>query len=141
MQNVTLAWRVSCRQWVGWRKGLWEGVMEVHAFGQGVVGRARRDVISLLSEKKIPDSPQGIYGGSVRSCFEIPGETSAFVLDTRGLEAFVVVSVWFSRPYEERWGQRVAFYLLRRVHRVSWLLGEGSIKTAVSMKVDEQCVK
>ena len=32
---------------------------------------------------------------------------------------------WFSRPYEERWGQRVAFYLLRRVHRVSWLLGEG----------------
>ena len=95
MQNVTLAWRVSCRQSVGWRKGLWEGVMEVHAFGQGVVGRARRDVIFLLSEKKIPDSPQGIYGGSVRSCFEIPGETSAFVLDTRGLEAFVVVSVGF----------------------------------------------
>ena len=55
MLNVTLAWRVSCRQWVGWRKGLWERVMEVHAFGQGVVGRARRDVISLLSEKKIPD--------------------------------------------------------------------------------------
>lgn len=51
MQNVTLAWRVSCGQSVGWRKGLWEGVMEVHAFGQGVVGRARRDVISLLSEE------------------------------------------------------------------------------------------
>lgn len=110
---------------MGSRKGLWEGVMEVHAFGPGVVGRARRDITSVLSEKKIPDSPQGIYGGSVRSRFEIPGETSAFVLDTRGLEAFVVVSVWFSRPYEERWGQRVAFYLLRRVHRVSWLLGEG----------------
>ena len=110
---------------MGSRKGLLEGVMEVHAFGQGVVGCARRDIISLLSEKKIPDSPQGNYGGSVRSRFEIPGETSAFVLYTRGLEAFVVVSVWFSRPYEERWGKRVAFYLLRRVHRVSWLLGEG----------------
>ena len=109
------------------RKGLWEGVMEVHAFGQKVVGRtrSRRDVISVLSEKKIPDSPQGIYGGSERSRFEIPGETSASVLDTRGLEALVVVSVWFSRPYEERWGQRVAFYLLRRVERVLWLLGEG----------------
>lgn len=51
---------------MGSRKGLWEGVMVEHAFGQRVVGRARRDVIFVLSEEKIPYFPQGIHSGSVR---------------------------------------------------------------------------
>lgn len=141
MLNVTLAWRVSCRQWVGWRKGLWEGVMEVHAFGQGVVGRARRDVISLLSETKIPDSlSRNLRWFSTIVFWNTGWDIRLCTRYTRIGSVCGGVS-WFSRPYEERWGQRVAFYLLRRVHRVSWLLGEGWIKIAACMKVDERCVK